>query len=272
MLRCVTEDNQSLIATYCEETSTRTLSRTDKLFCPNCRGTVTFNKGKVKLPYFSHKSVECEYVGSEPETADHLKGKALLYDWLQQKFPKASVEYEVYQPQTGQIADVYVDHENGEFAGQTWAFEFQHSNISAADWESRHNLYESVGIQDFWFFDKKKFMKYSKARDHTDARLRSELEKKVFNTTGFVYFLDLDSSEVSIDFGFTNRPSSNLFNGRWRTQEYIYHEPQEHSVFLSFLKARKSVNFDYSALVCDTLEAQMEIRLKYVAFVAYRET
>lgn len=32
MLRCVTEDNQSLIATYCEETSTRTLSRTDKLF------------------------------------------------------------------------------------------------------------------------------------------------------------------------------------------------------------------------------------------------
>lgn len=267
MLRCVTEDNKSLIATMCEEEPTRILSRTDKLFCPNCGGFVTFNKGKVKTPYFSHKSVECEYVGSEPETADHIKGKAMLYDWLTQKFPTANVEYEVYIHQTGQIADVYVEHEEGEFAGQTWAFEFQHSNISANDWESRHNLYESVNIQDFWFFDKKKFMKFSKARDHTDARLRSELEKKVYKKTGFVYFLDLESSLLTIDFEFTTLPSYTVVNGKRRTQEFTYHAPKEHSAALSSFRARKSVNFDYSALVCDALEDKMENRLKYVASI-----
>lgn len=265
MLRCVTEDNKSLIATMCEEQPTRILSGSDKLFCPNCGAIVKFKKGKVKTPHFSHKSVECEYVGSEPETADHIKGKAMLHDWLVQKFPTANVEYEVYIYQTGQIADVYVEHEEGEFAGQIWAFEFQHSNISATDWEFRHNLYESVNIQDFWFFDKKKFMKFSKARDHSDARIRSELEKKVYNKTGFVYFLDLESSLLTIDFGFKTRSSYTVVYGKRRAQEFTYHDPKEHSESLSSFRARKSVNFDYSALVCERLEDMMENRLKYVA-------
>lgn len=267
MLRCVTEDNKSLIATMCEEQSTRNLSRADRLFCPNCGGLVQYNKGRVKSSYFSHKSVECEYIGSEPETADHRKGKALLYDWLKQNFPTASVEYEVHIPQTGQIADVYVEHKDG----MTWAFEFQHSNIPVTDWELRHTLYESVGIQDFWFFDKKTFMKFSSARDHTDARKRSELEKTVYNKTGFVYFLDLVSSKVTIDFEFTTHTSYTVIYGKRRPQDFTYHDPKDHSVDLSSLRARKSVDFEYSELVCDSLEDKMERRLGYVYYLLDRK-
>ncbi|MGX4585813.1 competence protein CoiA [Paenibacillus chitinolyticus] len=267
----MTEDNKSLIATICEEKSTRSLSRADKLFCPNCGGLVQYNKGKIRSSYFSHKSVECEYIGSEPETADHRKGKALLYDWLKKNFPTAYIEYEVHIPQSGQIADVYVRHKEGKFTGMTWAFEFQHSNIPATDWELRHNLYESVGIQDFWFFDKKTFMKFSGARDHTDARRRSELEKTVYNKTGFVYFMDLESSKVTIDFEFTTRTSYSVIHGKKRPQEFTYHDPKEHSVELTSLRVRKSVDFEYSALVCDSLEVKMERRLRYVYSLLVRK-
>lgn len=271
MLRCVTEDKKSLIATMCEEQPTRKMSRADKLFCPNCGGLVQYNNGKIKTSYFSHKSVECEYIGSEPETKNHIEGKAQLYGWLKQRFPTADVEYEVYIPKTGQIADVYLEHKDGMFAGMTWAFEFQHSKIPATDWDLRHNLYESVGIQDFWFFDKKTIMKFSSARNHSDARRRSELEKTVYNKTGFVYFLDLESSRVTIDFEFTTHTSSTMIYGKGRPQEFTYHDPKEHSVDLSSLRVRKALDFEYFVLVCDALEEKMDRRLGYVSSLLVRK-
>lgn len=264
MLRCITENNKPLIATTCEEQSTRTLSRTHKLFCPNCGGVVKYNKGKVKSSYFSHVNLECEYVGSEPETQSHLKGKELLYSWLKQNFPDAYIEYEVHIPQTGQIVDVYIEHKTGPHAGRIWAFEFQHSKITATTWKERHDLYESIGIQDFWFFDKKTIMKFSTAKDKSDARKRSDLEKTVFNTTGLVYFLDLETSNLTIDFNFNESPEFKVINGHRRKQVFTYHSPKVHSVKMSEVRARKSRKHDYTVLVSDSLEKSMESRLSTI--------
>ncbi|MGF6354097.1 competence CoiA-like predicted nuclease [Paenibacillus sp. 4624] len=82
MLRCITDDNKTLIATSCETETTRALSRAHKLFCPNCKNLVQYNKGRVKSSYFSHINLECQYIGSEPETQSHIKGKELLFNWL----------------------------------------------------------------------------------------------------------------------------------------------------------------------------------------------
>ncbi|MGG4446577.1 competence protein CoiA [Brevibacillus porteri] len=266
MIRCITEDKKSLIATTCVEKSTRALSRAHKLFCPNCEGIVQYNKGKVKSSYFSHVNLECSYVGSEPETPSHIKGKETLYNWLKTKFSTAYIEYEVFISQTGQIADIYVEHRTGEFTGQVWAFEFQHSNITSAAWEERHNLYESAGIQDFWFFDKEKFMKFSSAKDNTDARKRSDLEKTVFNVTGLVYFLDLVTSDLTIDFKFIESPEAKVINGYRRTQIFTYHNPIQHSVNMTLVRARKSKKYDYTVLVSDSLEKNMESRLQFIHY------
>ncbi|GGG18026.1 hypothetical protein GCM10010916_38510 [Paenibacillus abyssi] len=271
MLRCLTEEKKPLIASNCDEASTRTLSRSHKLFCPNCEGVVRYNKGNVKNPYFSHVNLECEYIGSEPETPSHIQGKQLLYDWLKSKFPTAYIEYEVHIPETGQIVDVYVKHRDGEFADRTWAFEFQHSLISTSAWEERHNLYESADIQDFWFFDKRKFMKFSAARDNTDARKRSDLEKTVFRTTGLVYFLDLDTSELTIDFNFIESPETKIIRGIRRTQTFTYHSPMEHSVTMSAIKTRKNKKYGYVVLISESLEEKMKNRLNHIYYMLERK-
>lgn len=265
LLRCITEDNKPLIATTCESESTRVLSRAHRLFCPNCKAVVQYNKGRVKSSYFSHVNLECEYIGSEPETPSHVKGKELLHGWLTTNFPTAYVEYEVLIPQTCQIVDVYAEHKDGKFAGLVWAFEFQHSNISSTAWKERHDLYMSAGIQDFWFLDKARFMKFSSAKDAVDVRLRKDLEKTIFDEAGLCYFLDLETSELTIDFNFRTQ-TSYVDIGRVNRveQTHIYHDPTKHSAHLDNIRIRMNQEFLHCVLGCDDLDEYMEPRLSFM--------
>lgn len=86
-------------------------------------------------------------------------------------FPTPFIEYEVPNPETGQIVDVFMKHEDDNLAGLVWAFEFQHSKITSAAMKERHELFRSDGIQDFWILDKSVFMKFTTAKGATDARL-----------------------------------------------------------------------------------------------------
>jgi competence protein CoiA len=265
LLRCITEESKPLIATTCEPESTRALSRSHKLFCPNCMGLVQYNKGRVKSSYFSHVNLECEYIGSEPETPSHMKGKELLFGWLKSNFPTAYVEYEVHLPETGQIVDVYVRHNDGNYAGLVWAFEFQHSNISSTAWKERHELYRSAGIQDFWFLDKAKFMKFSSAKGADGARLRKDLEKTIFNETGLCYFLDLENAELTIDFNFSTQTSYvNIGRSKRVEQSLIYHDPEKHSAHLNKIKIRINQEFRFCVMVSNDFEKHMEQRLSFI--------
>ena len=133
MLRCITKDKETLIASNCEESATRKLSREKNLYCPNCQKTVTFKLGKVKRAHFAHNISECVVTYYEPETESHIKGKEILFNWLRMKYPTAEVQYEVYIPETKQIADVFIKHNDGAFKGLRWAFEFQHSSLTSTD-------------------------------------------------------------------------------------------------------------------------------------------
>lgn len=264
MLRCITVDKETLIASNCEKELIKRLSKEKQLFCPNCKSTVIFKSGKVKRPHFAHYESECVITNYEPETASHLKGKQVLYEWLKKKFPAADVEYEVYIPETNQIADIFVEHAEEGMEGLRWAFEFQHSPLTSTDWETRHELYKSQGIQDFWVLDKAKYMKFSKAQDITDARKRNELERTIYNKTGLCYFLDLESSELTIDFNFTTSWHTTIVRGVKRQNQYTYHSPIHHSTNIDQVRVRMNDEFKHGVLIYPEIESHMEERLSWV--------
>lgn len=264
LLRCRTANKETLISTNCDVKDVAKLVKSYQVFCPNCGGDVIFKNGAVNTPHFAHRVAECKYVGHEPETKSHMKGKTILFEWLKTMYPTAFVQYEEHIPITGQIADVYVEHKDGAFAGLKWAFEFQHSPITINQWEERHKLYELAGIQDFWIFDKAKFMKFSTARDYTDARKRVKFDEHIYDKTGLVYFLDLEKSEVTIEFNYTQTSRTTLVDDYDRTQYFTYHNPSENSVSISNVKIRKCKTFDHSLLVTASLETYMEDRLRYI--------
>lgn len=271
LLRCITADEKALIATNSEKEVLKSLSKEKQLFCPNCKSTVIFKSGRVMRPHFAHHDSDCVITNYEPETASHLKGKQILYEWLKNKFPTADIEYEVYIPETNQIADIFVEHEEGEFEGLRWAFEFQHSSLKSAEWATRHELYKSAGIQDFWVLDKAKHMKFSKAQDVTDARLRNELEKEIYKNTGLCYFLDLETSELTIDFNFTTSSHTTVVRGVERRNEYTYHSPIKHSTNIDKVRVRMNDEFRYCVLTYSEIEIHMEERLSWILSMLRKE-
>lgn len=260
-----------MIAANCDPADTRKLSREKKLFCPNCNNAVQFKKGKVIRAHFAHVNSECIVTNYEPETDSHLNGKEIIFNWLKKKYPSAKINTEVYIKETKQIADVFLIHTDKGMEGLKWAFEFQHSPLSSTDWEKRHDLYKSAGIQDFWILDQAKYMRFSKAQGITDARIRNDLETTIFNQTGLSYFLDLKKSELTIDFDFYISYENKEIKGKIRRTPYTYHRPIHHSCNLDQARIRMNAEFNYGVFVFDNVEEQMEERLRWLVAKFRRE-
>ncbi|ULM96437.1 competence protein CoiA-like protein [Peribacillus frigoritolerans] len=264
MIRCITSEKETLIASNCEVDRTKKLSKEKQLYCPNCQSTVIFKPGNIYRSHFAHFNSECVVTNYEPETTSHIKGKQILFEWLSKNYPDAVVQYEVYIPETKQIADVFVIHSGEGMEGVRWAFEFQHSPLSSKDWENRHELYQSVGIQDFWILDKAKYMRFSKAQGITDARNRKDLETAIYNESGLCYFLDLSTSELTIDFEFTTSYETRNVRGINRRNPYTYHSPIIHSFSLDQAMIRMNEEFMHGAFVFPELISRMEPRLSFI--------
>lgn len=258
MIRCITNDKAVLYASKCDEKMTRELSRSGNLLCPNCENIVRFNKGSQKRPYFSHvPDTDCVVTNYENETKEHILGKELLFEWLQNKFPHANIELEVYIPETKQIADILLTHSvEGKEKGARWAFEFQHSPLQSKDWEERHNLYQSANIHDFWILDAGKFLKYSKAKGTENARLRHDLETAIFKNTGFCYFLNLETQEMIIDFSFQKKKIFQEVRGKRFPNEYIFHKPIKHTCNLNEILFSYNAEFNYSAMAYENIKKE----------------
>lgn len=262
LLRCITVDEETLIASNCEKEGTRKLSNERKLQCPNCRSTVIFNSGRVKT-YFSHYKSKCVVSNYEPETESHIKGKQILYEWLRNHYPSADVEYEVYIPETKQIADILVIQSGEDMEEVRLAFEFQHSRLSPSDWEKRHELYQLAGIQDFWILDKEVYMKFSREDGFENARLRKELEKAIYEETGFCYFLDLDNTEMTIDFHFSTQTKPALKKG-WKPREFTIHSPINHSNPLKLVRIGLHKELKFGILSFPDIKNKLENRLPVI--------
>ena len=93
--------NEQQIVTYAHQAK-----RSQHYFCPACKQQVQLKRGKHKIAHFAHfKHQACESF-SEGETAEHLRAKNQLYQWLlQQNLP---VQMEAYLPLLKQRPDLLV--------------------------------------------------------------------------------------------------------------------------------------------------------------------
>ncbi|RSK26487.1 hypothetical protein EJF36_06215 [Bacillus sp. HMF5848] len=133
------------------------LRNNDSFFCPDCKSPVMLKLGERKIHHFAHyQSANCS-IGHEPETADHMAGKKLLYDWLCQQ--KLNPQVEHYISSIKQRADVFV-----EWKGWKIAFEYQCSTISPSLLNSRTTSYVQAGYTPVWILSHKKanFKSFSK--------------------------------------------------------------------------------------------------------------
>jgi competence protein CoiA len=264
MLRSRNIHGDNILSTNCDEESVRKLSKSKELYCPNCGNVVLYKNGLKKIAHFAHRpSTECVVSNYESETAEHLKGKQVLYSWLTSKYPTASVELEVYISVTEQIADVLVTHQSGEFQGQRWAFEFQHSPLSEIEWRRRHSIYREANIKDFWIFDTDIFLQYSQAQDMNEARRFREPIKTVFDETGFTYFLDITSEQLTVDCKFYVRSIERRLSSRGGIvvkNDYTFHDPSDHTDNLNEAIFHYHSGEQFTALYIHKVRSQFESR------------
>ena len=122
-------------------------SRDRLLYCPNCRGIVHVRGGAEKRTqlHFAHQKGECTW-NTEAESVRHMRGKAVLAQWLREQFPTAQVTLEERLPEPNRIADIFVAHPDG----RRWAVEFQCAPLEIEEWKHRHEAYRKAGIIDTW--------------------------------------------------------------------------------------------------------------------------
>ncbi|WP_088363041.1 competence protein CoiA [Bacillus cereus] len=263
MQRCINEDGVTLLASACEEVETRKLSRAKKLSCPYCKDPVEYCRGDIKKAYFRHPKSDCKADDYEnEETENHKKGKEILYKWLKNKYNSAIVKMEKYIKDTKQIADIIVIHKDGEYEGQKWAFEFQHSNLSQRKWIERHNLYQEANIKDFWILDAEIFLLYyiSEGDKFKNARNNKALQKVIFSTTGFCYLLNISNRELTIDYNFINKKLSppNQKSGYYSPNDYTFHSPLKHSSKLEVIEFKYDKEFELLAMYYDGIGREFD--------------
>ena len=122
------------------------------IYCPICGKAYEYCHGLINTPYFRHKDKsECEYLYSEPETEEHVKGKIALYNWIRKQKGVNNVVLEGWLSETKQRPDIMF-----EYCNQKWVIEFQCNPIATEQIE-RHKLYEAGNIKDIWICGKEKY-------------------------------------------------------------------------------------------------------------------
>ncbi|MEP7285144.1 MAG: competence protein CoiA family protein [Chloroflexota bacterium] len=189
--------------------SLRALSDRQLLRCPQCNGLLMLKAGTVRVHHFAHTSLaDCNAFDHEPESDSHRQGKLLLYNTFRQEALAATLEQHL--PATDQRADVFIQTQDK----LRYALEFQQANNSTSRWLERHRLYRSIGVFDLWFLGQLRYQeRHLEApispydplpvpRHEFDAGSGSfsvrELEKAILTTEPQLYYLDPDSSLLTI--------------------------------------------------------------------------
>ena len=147
MLVAYGPDGRPAIAEETPLAQLQSWSRDRLLYCPNCRGIVHVRGGAEKRTqlHFAHQKGECTW-STEAESMRHMRGKAVLAQWLRDQFPTAQVTLEERLPEPNRIADIFVAHSDG----RRWAVEFQCAPLEIEEWKHRHEAYRKAGIIDTW--------------------------------------------------------------------------------------------------------------------------
>ena len=113
--------------------------RNQEYFCPCCHSKLVLKLGDERIHHFAHiKESFCK-------DSWHYDMSLWHYNW-QNKFPIDCQEIiKSYNGETHR-ADVLIEKEK-------IVFEFQHSNLSPEEFESRNKFYNNLGYKVLWIFD-----------------------------------------------------------------------------------------------------------------------
>ena len=110
-------------------------NKQDEYICPLCHKKVVLRKGEVNVDHFAHQS-KCDDTWKYDMSAWHS-------EW-QQQFPKKNQEVVIEFDGEKHRADVMA-------CG--YVIEFQHSPITADEFNERNNFYLNYGKKVIWIFD-----------------------------------------------------------------------------------------------------------------------
>lgn len=127
-------------------------ARASYLICPldECENRAFTTRGGSKRDGFVHRAGAG---GHGPETLAHHTSKHLIAAWLRDLYPDADVFPDTQEVENGQRPDVKLVFSDG----RTVAYEVQFANLTAAEWQVRHDGYAALGIRDVWLFGGKRY-------------------------------------------------------------------------------------------------------------------
>lgn len=111
-------------------------TKDEKYYCPICNGEMILKSGEINITHFAHKNNECKDDWNYDMSEWH-KNKQSYFD---ERFQEVIVEKNGIKHRADVLKDGVV-------------IEFQHSKISAEEFNERNKFYISAGYKVVWVFD-----------------------------------------------------------------------------------------------------------------------
>jgi hypothetical protein len=227
--------------------------RKHRYLCPQCKQGVVLHWAEPakKIPHFKHRvNNDCTYGSGESE--EHNMGKLNLYNYFRKKLLHKInfIDVEHFIPETGQIADVFIEFKNGK----RWVIEYQRSNISTEEINSRKFLYKNAGILDIWIAGENLVGDNGLVTRSILNAAQSLIYTDLFDELSLVTY-DPIENKLSLLRGLENQNQltytfNNIFT--YRLQDICFNPSGEAFCFNDFLKIKtmvennNDVNFKYS--------------------------
>lgn len=175
----------------------RALDKRDALVCPGCQQAVRVRAGKVKRWHFAHKHLQnCPF---ERESPALLNARAVLYNWLVEKFDSESVTVEKSLDTLAfpRHVDCWVEKDDLIFA--YWIFD---RRVPPDERDRLKSAFQNVGVQVNWIFvlDLLRVdQDWMKDRLHLTTTERAFMQKSEFDQAWQTHFEHLGSSLHYLD-------------------------------------------------------------------------
>lgn len=156
--------------------------KNQKFFCPSCGGELIVKNGSINIPHFAHKSLEDCDTFSEDMSPWHRHWQSLFpeecrevvielniyevdYASAKKRFTSFRDGYEQldmmddwfntwsYRVNSGDKGKLLTIKHRADVCYNNYVIEFQHSHISATEFNERNWFYNAAGYKVIWIFD-----------------------------------------------------------------------------------------------------------------------
>lgn len=156
--------------------------------CPVCREPVICKFGPERIHHFAHSpSANCP---GDLETEEHMRGKAILYDFLQYRYKDlAEIDLECVLSGLSTLCDILIKFPNGK----RWAIEFYSGHVKEAKLKEKIDYYDKEKIDVLWLITDQRFKKIE-----NDCLKIKSAERSLIRNTGIDRFYPSDWYKIIV--------------------------------------------------------------------------